>query len=108
MNVKEVVIKKMEVSEVELDATMTPELREEGTVRELLRMIQEARKNAGLEHQDSASLTIATDTETQTLIEKNRESIMRITRLSALTFGSVEGEAGKLGEAAITLAVARV
>jgi isoleucyl-tRNA synthetase len=48
LNVKEVVVKqgKGELT-VELDTTITPELEEEGETREIIRQIQEARKEAG-------------------------------------------------------------
>jgi len=48
LNVKEVVVKpgKGELA-VELDTTVTPELREEGEARDIIRQIQEARKEAG-------------------------------------------------------------
>ena len=48
VNVKEVVVDPTIKGEVELDTTITPELREEGLVRELVRNIQEMRRDAGL------------------------------------------------------------
>ncbi|MCL5090566.1 MAG: isoleucine--tRNA ligase [Patescibacteria group bacterium] len=48
LNVKEVELKEgPEGLQVELDTTITPELKEEGEVRDLIRQIQEARKEAG-------------------------------------------------------------
>jgi len=53
LNVKKVVVEtgKGELS-VELDTTITAELKEEGEAREIVRMIQEARKEAGCELSD--------------------------------------------------------
>ena len=51
VNVKEVVVDPKIKGEVELDTTITPELREEGLVRELVRNIQEMRRDAGLKPQ---------------------------------------------------------
>jgi len=48
LNVKEVKIQEgVGELKVELDTTLTPKLREEGEVREIIRQIQEARKEAG-------------------------------------------------------------
>jgi len=41
-----------------LDATITPELQMEGYARELIRSIQEARKNTGYEVSDRITLSI--------------------------------------------------
>jgi isoleucyl-tRNA synthetase len=92
---------------VVLDTVITPELKEKGAVRDLLRLIQDARKSKGLEQHESATLMIATDPDTAALIERNKEQVMRATKLVSLGFGTVEGEAGKLGERAITLRVSR-
>jgi isoleucyl-tRNA synthetase len=45
INVKEVVADEKISGEVELDTNITPELKEEGTVREIIRALQEIRKN---------------------------------------------------------------
>jgi isoleucyl-tRNA synthetase len=44
-----------------LDTEITPELREEGIMRELVRLVQNARKDAGLNVEDRISLLIETD-----------------------------------------------
>ena len=48
MNVKEVIFDEQITEEIILDTTITPELKAEGDVRELLRTIQEKRKEMGL------------------------------------------------------------
>ena len=55
LNVKEVKNGK----ETELDKTLTEELREEGKVRELIRLVQAARKKAGLEVSDRIRLSLS-------------------------------------------------
>lgn len=50
-------------TEVELDAHVTPELKEEGQVREILRSIQGMRKEAGYKPQDKVMLQYAGDAE---------------------------------------------
>lgn len=59
LNVKEVKIG----SEVTLDLALTPELRREGMMREVIRHIQSARKNAGLNVDDRILLHLNTDSE---------------------------------------------
>ncbi len=46
--------------EFTLDKTITPELREEGRARELIRAIQAARKHAGLRQDDEIKLSLST------------------------------------------------
>lgn len=48
---------------VKLDTSVTPELRREGLVREAIRNIQSARKEAGLEVSDHISLSLSTSDE---------------------------------------------
>ena len=54
LNVKEVVVNPQLESEVKLDATLTPELIEEGKVRDALRMVQEWRKEKNLKPGEGA------------------------------------------------------
>ena len=46
---------------VVLDTAVTPELEAEGAARDLVRAVQQARKDAGLQVSDRISLTITTD-----------------------------------------------
>ena len=55
VNVKEVTNGK----ELKLDKTLTPELKEEGRARELIRAIQSARKHAGLRQDDQIKLAVS-------------------------------------------------
>ncbi|MEX2013580.1 MAG: class I tRNA ligase family protein [Parcubacteria group bacterium] len=58
LNVKRVVIDKNLEQEVELDTRLTPELEEEGLVREEIRNIQEMRKEKGLHPKDAMKMAI--------------------------------------------------
>ena len=48
VNVKEVSFEEKTANEVELDTEITPELKEEGDLREIIRQIQDLRKKEGL------------------------------------------------------------
>lgn len=58
----EVNVKKVEKgSNLKLDKTLTPELKEEGRAREIIRAVQSARKHAGLRQDDQIKLSIFTE-----------------------------------------------
>ncbi|MBI2010899.1 MAG: class I tRNA ligase family protein [Candidatus Colwellbacteria bacterium] len=59
VNVKEIVFDDGIKEEVELDLTLTPELKEEGVVRELVRLIQNLRREAKLKPKDEIMLFLS-------------------------------------------------
>ena len=61
--------------EVRLDTEITPELKEEGSVRELLRAIQDARKKAGLIVGEATAISVTGDTAVADIFEKYRERL---------------------------------
>lgn len=85
VNVKSVLFDESLAHDVALDTTITEELREEGEVRELVRLIQDLRKAANFSPKDKATLVYAGDT---TLLTKHWESISRATNLSSFEGGS--------------------
>ena len=86
VNIKEVVIDETLVSEVELDLNITPELKEEGLVRELTRGLQEFRKQEKLSPSDLISLRIKTDQIGKNLIQKFQAEIKKTTLLKNISF----------------------
>ena len=76
LNVKEVVFDKNLKGEVELDTTITPELRKEGLLREILRNIQEMRKKAGYKPQDRIYLRYQGAEELEKILRDNQKMIM--------------------------------
>ena len=72
LNVKEVVRAKA----VGIDTTITPELKREGMVREVIRHVQNARKQAGLEVDDRIALSLSTtDAELRAALDEHLEVI---------------------------------
>ncbi len=91
INVKEIVVDEAAKEEVVLDLALTPELKEEGQVRELIRAIQDMRKEASLTVDDMAVLEVGESFEHATLLKKNKDSISKTTNLSGIKF--VTGDA---------------
>jgi isoleucyl-tRNA synthetase len=60
-----------------LDVNLTEDLREEGLVRDIIRAVQESRKNAGLNPQNFIELKISSDDATQAIVEKYQEMIKK-------------------------------
>ena len=69
VNVKEVVFGVEQEKDVVLDTIITPELKAEGLVREVTRMIQELRQQAGCVPRDTIAVMLEVEPETQALLE---------------------------------------
>jgi len=77
LNIKEVEFIKGDEQKIELDTNITPELKQEGQYRELVRAIQDIRKNNGLNPVDIVTLVIDTNTEGQELINKFKNELQK-------------------------------
>lgn len=85
VNVKEVFFKEDAGWDVELDTVVTPELQKEGSVRDLMRAIQDFRKTAGLTASDAPALSVVTNEDGKKLIEEYKEALMKTTNLTDLS-----------------------
>jgi len=61
LNTKKIVVKKAEVASVLLDTKITQVLKNEGMARDIIRNIQQARKDAGLDVENYIDLVLVTD-----------------------------------------------
>jgi len=87
VNVREVIFDSKIEGDVELDTEITPELKEEGQVREIIRNIQEMRKRAGLKPGDKILVKCSGDPEINRILEKNKNFILKEAKIKDLIFG---------------------
>jgi len=73
VNVKKVVFDTKAKNEIELDTVITPPLKEEGTIREFVRAIQELRQKAGLKPGQDMELMLVLPDELKTIVSKNEK-----------------------------------
>ncbi len=69
---------------VALETTITPELREEGLVRDLTHYIQDMRKKAGLNIENHIALALYTDDELASILNRHRETLQSETLADVL------------------------
>ncbi|OGG77160.1 hypothetical protein A3B35_02640 [Candidatus Kaiserbacteria bacterium RIFCSPLOWO2_01_FULL_54_24] len=86
INVKDVVVSKtIPAGAVELDTNITSELREEGVVRDTIRLVQDARKAAKLHHSEHGQVSIQVPSEDRGVVEKYLDRIQKDTNTN-ITF----------------------
>jgi isoleucyl-tRNA synthetase len=85
LNVKEVIEDPALQTEVQLDTELSDELREEGTLRSLIRRVQEWRKEQGLTIADRPSYTLTVSQGEKAIAEKYKDRIAKETNLKDLT-----------------------
>ena len=86
VNVKNVAIDQKLEGDIVLDTELTVDLREEGFIRELVRLIQDARKALGFDIADRPSLALSADNSMQKVIEKYRDTLLSGASLSGISF----------------------
>ncbi len=84
VNVKVVICDQTLATEVVLDTAITPELKSEGQVRELIRAIQDLRKKQGLTVADRPTLSVVTDDVGKKLLKEFKKDIVRIAQLKEI------------------------
>ena len=81
VNVKSVELTVGQTFAIELDTHITPELREEGIVRDLIREIQAYRKDSGMKPGEAGTFSVP-GTYERDLIERNKKEIEKATNTS--------------------------
>lgn len=69
-----------------LDTKITPELKEEGIVREIIRQLQEMRKKAGLKPRDKIKIQYSAPEQLKKIIEKRTRYILEETEARTINF----------------------
>ena len=98
INVKELKENKNIESEVMLDVSIDENLQAEGNYRELVRALQDMRKNTGLTPSDVVALTFETDEAGKNLIEKFEADMKKTVLVSAVHFRKNDGEEVKVDD----------
>jgi len=98
INVKEILENKNLETEVLLDVEITPELKDEGNYRELVRSIQDLRKKMGLTPCDVVSILIETDKFGQELVRKFENDLKKTVSAGKIEFKDNDGESIKIGD----------
>lgn len=87
VNVEEVVFDKNINEELTLDTTITPDLKEKGTVRELIRAIQELRKEEGRTIKMILNLELhTTDNDFIELVKRNETQIKKTVKIDQINY----------------------
>lgn len=93
---------------VVLDTVVTPELEAEGVARDLVRVVQQARKDAALDVSDRITLTLELPDSVRSAVEPHLPFVQSETLTSSVVFGSGVSE-GTVGDGLkVKVAVARV
>src|SRR5689334_2474116 len=95
---------------VVLDTVVTPELLAEGLARDVIRVVQQARRDAGLDVSDRISLTVSATDAVRLAIGAHQEFVAGETLATAVEFAPAGGPgfAGEVGDGEeITVAVSR-
>ncbi|MEV0650216.1 isoleucine--tRNA ligase [Phytomonospora sp. NPDC050363] len=99
-----------ETGVVVLDTVVTAELAAEGLARDVVRVVQTARREAGLDVSDRITLTADLPAEVRAAVETHRDFLTGETLTASLEFGALPDEAftGEVGDGvAVRVAVSR-
>ena len=96
VNVKEIIFDEKIEGEVELETEITEELQKEGNVREIIRAIQDLRKQANLSPADSTVIKIETDEAGKKFVESAKSEIQKPTNVSEIKFENNNGNELKI------------
>jgi len=83
---------------VVLDTAVTPELEAEGVARDVIRVVQQARREAGLDVSDRVSVVLEGPSSVTAAVSAHRDFVAAETLATSVEFGSV-GEDAFVGEA---------
>ena len=89
LNVKEIIWDENISQDVELDTEITPALKEEGELRELVRGLQELRKKAGLTPSKKITLLVQAEIQAREFVEKFANDIKKSAGIEKIEFSTL-------------------
>lgn len=107
LNVKEVTSDSKIPDIVDLDTTITPELKEEGDFRELVRALQDERKKLGLKPNEKVQIDLSATPEAQALIKKFEPAIKKALLALKLQIKNNTGQDIKVGKLVFKVKITR-
>ncbi len=96
LNIKEIIFNVSVSDEIKIDTNITPELKQEGNYRELVRALQDMRKKIGLTPSDVVALVFETGEEGRKLIQKFETDMKKTVLASKIEFKENGGEEIKI------------
>lgn len=105
LNIKEVIYNESIDGPVVLDAHITLDLKKEGQYRELIRAIQDMRKEKGLNPSDVVTLKIATSVDGQDLINTWKDELLKIVGAERIDIAENSGVEVKIDELIFTITI---
>ena len=76
---------------IALETTLSPELIEEGFVREIISKLQTMRKENGYEVTDHIAVSLAGNEKLEALVKKNEAELRRVTLADSVSYGELDG-----------------
>ena len=76
---------------VALETTLTPELIEEGFVREIISKVQVMRRENGFEVTDHITVALTGNDKLSEVVKKNEEALKKVTLADAVVYGTMDG-----------------
>ena len=91
VNVKTIVTADTGATEVVLDTMVTPELQDEGYVRDLIRAVQDYRKQKGLNPSDAPVLTISAEGDSLAFVKRFESELAKATNIQGVAYEQTTG-----------------
>ncbi|MBI1957101.1 MAG: class I tRNA ligase family protein [Candidatus Niyogibacteria bacterium] len=95
VNVKRIIFDANLKIDVELDTKITPELKEEGELRDTIRRIQEERKRANFRHNDKIILVVRADADGKAFFDRHADTLKREANLAEIVFDEKDAPTGR-------------
>ena len=107
LNVKEILFADIQ-NEIEIDGNLTTELRQEGMARELIRSIQDLRKEAKLSVDDKAILSIDSDEKAKEFVSLIHEELKKTANIIEIKYENIpQAEILKIDEYSFKLKISK-